>query len=431
MAAAITAAFAAPAALAQGTVTIGGTVNVMYDYAKAGGNTGGDVAGGSNNSLKSHDRVRDGALSNINFVVTEDLGGGNSAFVQVESAVIQNSDQRTNAVGGANAGFTNQTNTAVWGNRNSAIGVRSKVAGRFLIGVWDLHYNELYAVEPGHPVTNAAAGMLGVMNTFGSGFSLSPIIGARYSNIVRWDSPIWGGFSMTVGYARPTDSAPVNSPGDIRDGKNNRAWGIAPRFESGGFQVRYSYLQDKDISTNATVSFAGTSLFGGGAVAALSKITGNRLGARYKFGNGIGVGFAWDSSKWSFSSNTAGAQMDIKRDVWSLPLTFEAGNHMLFGTYAQSNDWSGSLGGTSWNATTNPAIGGAAAGGLSFGSETGARFYSLGYSYRLSKRTNVHATYQKIRNDALVRYDFKDNSSGNTAVGADPESWGFGIRHTF
>jgi len=196
--------------------------------------------------------------------------------------------------------------------------------------------------------------------------------------------------------------------------------------------VRYSYLQDKDISTNATVSFAGTSLFGGGTVAALSKVTGNRLGARYKFGNGFGVGFAWDSSKWSFSSNTAGAQMDVKRQVWSLPLTFEAGNHMLFGTYAQSNDWRGSLGGVSWSATTNAgAIGSTAAGSLSFGSETGARFYSLGYSYRLSKRTNVHATYQKIRNDALVRYDFKDNASGNTAVGGDPESWGIGIRHTF
>jgi predicted porin len=424
MAVAIAAAFAAPAAFAQSTLAIGGTVNIMYDYVKAGGNTGGDVAGGSNNALKSHDRVRDGALSNIHFSVTEDLGGGNSAFVQVESAVIQNSDTRSNAVGSGAV-------TGGWGNRNSAIGLRSKAAGRFLIGVWDLHYNELYAIEPGHPITNAAAGMLGLMQNFGSGFSLSPVIGTRYSNIIRWDSPVWGGFSMTVGYARPTDGAPVNSPGDIRDGKNNRAWGIAPRFESGGFQVRYSYLQDKDIATNATISLAGTPMFGGGAVAALSKITGNRLGARYKFGNGFGVGLAWDSSKWSTSTNTAGAQMDVKRDVWSLPLTFETGNHLLFGTYAQANDWSGSLGGTSWSATTNPAIGGTAAGSLSFGSETGAKFYSLGYTYKLSKRTNVHATYQKIRNEALVRYDFKDNSSGSTAVGADPEAWGFGIRHAF
>jgi len=424
MAAAIAAAFAAPAALAQSAMTIGGTVNIMYDYVKADGNTGGDVAGGANNAMKPHDRVRDGALSNIRFIVTEDLGGGNAAFVQVESAVILQSDTRNNAAGSGAV-------TGGWGNRNSAIGMRSKSAGRFLIGVWDFHYNELYATEPGQSITNAAAGMLALMNNFGSGFSLSPVIGARYSNIVRWDSPVWGGFSVTAGYARPTDSAPVNSPGDVRDGKNNRAWGIAPRFESGGFQVRYSYLEDKDIATNATISLAGSPMFGGGAIAAISKVIGNRLGARYKFGNGFGVGFVWDSSKWSTASNTAGAQMDIKRDVWSLPLTFETGNHLLFGTYAEAGDWKGSAGGTSWSGTTNPAIGGAAAGSLTFGSETGAKFYSLGYSYSLSKRTNVHATYQRIRNEALARYDFKDNSSGNTAVGADPESWGLGIRHTF
>jgi predicted porin len=424
IAAAVAAAFAAPPALAQSALTISGTVNIMYDYVKAGGNTGGDVAGGANNSLKAHDRVRDGALSYIRFSVSEDLGGGNSAFVQVESAVIQQSDTRSNAAG---AGAV----TGGWGNRNSGVGINSKAAGRFVIGVWDLHYNELYAIEPGHPISNAAAGMLGLLQNFGSGFSVSPLIGTRYANVLRWDSPGWGGFSVTAGYARPTDSAPVNSAGDVRDGKKNRVFAVAPRFESGGLQVRYSYLQDKDIATNATITLAGTPMFGGGTIAALSKVTSSRLGARYKFANGFGVGLAWDSSKWNFSSNTAGAQMDVKRDAWSLPLTFETGNHMVFGTYAEASDWKGSAGGTGWSSTTNPAIGGQAAGTMTFGSETGAKFYSLGYSYRLSKRTNVHATWQKIRNEALVRYDFKDNSSGNTAVGGDPEAWALGIRHAF
>lgn len=424
LATAVAAVFAAPAALAQSALTISGNVNIIYDYAKAGGNTGGDVPGGTNNSLKGHDRVRDGTLSNIRFTVTEDLGGGASAFVQVESAVIQNSDTRSNAAG---AGAV----TGGWGNRNSGVGLMSKAAGRFVVGVWDLHYHELYPIEPGREITNAAAGVLGLMQNFGSGFSVSPFIGTRYSNIIRWDSPVWSGFSVSAGYARPTDGAPVNSAGDVRDGKNNRAWSVTPRFESGGLQVRYSYLQDKDIATNATIAFAGIAMFGGGTVSAVWKVTSNRIGARYKFGNGFGIGLIWDSSKWTGSSNVAGAQMDVKRDLWALPLTFETGNHMVFGTYADAGDWKGSIGGTSWSATTNPAIGNAAAGSLTFGSETGAKLFSLGYTYRLSKRTNVHATYQKIRNEALVRYDFKDISSGNTAVGGDPESWGVGIRHAF
>ncbi|MDW8470035.1 MAG: porin [Burkholderiales bacterium] len=70
MAAAIAAAFAAPAAYAQTTVTIGGTINIMWDSVKAPGGTRLNNAG----DMYSHDRVRDGGASNIRFTVTEDLG---------------------------------------------------------------------------------------------------------------------------------------------------------------------------------------------------------------------------------------------------------------------------------------------------------------------------------------------------------------------
>ena len=83
------AAFVAPAAFAQSSVTVGGTINILWDSVRASNNTGGDVQGGfggnaGQNSLKSADRIRDGAGSNIRFTVIEDLGGGTSAFVQVE-----------------------------------------------------------------------------------------------------------------------------------------------------------------------------------------------------------------------------------------------------------------------------------------------------------------------------------------------------------
>ena len=98
--AAVAAALTAPAAFAQSSVTIGGTVNILWDNVRANGNTGGDVQGGAGqNSLKSADRVRDGNGSNIRFTVIEDLGGGTSAFVQVESAVIGNSDTRADNLG--------------------------------------------------------------------------------------------------------------------------------------------------------------------------------------------------------------------------------------------------------------------------------------------------------------------------------------------
>src|SRR3990167_5675669 len=97
MVAAVAAAFAAPAAYAQSSVTVGGTINIIFDSARASGASN-DNAGGNRFNIRSHDRVRDGLGSNIRFSVIEDLGGGNSAFVQVESAVLSNSDTRNNAI---------------------------------------------------------------------------------------------------------------------------------------------------------------------------------------------------------------------------------------------------------------------------------------------------------------------------------------------
>jgi predicted porin len=432
---AVAAAFAAPAALAQSSVTIGGTVNIVWDNVKAGGNTGGDAAGGANQSLKSHDRVRDNN-SYIRFSVVEDLGGGNSAFVQVESAMINNSDTRNNAAGAG-------ASTSGWGNRNSGIGLRSKAAGRFLIGVWDIHYNEHNLVDPGYALGNHAWSTLSVTQNMGNGIagaSTSALVfGQRFSNTLRWDSPVWSGFSVTAAYARPTDAAPVNVPGDVLDGRKNRAWSFTPRYESGGLSVVYSYLQDKDVGmTAATMTMAGAGLtFNGVAAAATGgataawKITSSRLGARYKFANGLGIGLIWDEGKQSNTTAAAQNQMSVKRQVWALPLTFDSGNHHFVGTYARAGDWKGSIGGVNVGSVSVGAIGGQAANAMNFGADTGAKFWAIGYVYELSRRTSLSVGYAKTTNDGLVRYDMFTNGSNNTAVGADPQNFSLGMRHAF
>ena len=433
--AAVAAALTAPAAFAQSSVTIGGTINILWDTARASGATNGNV-----NNLKSADRVRDGAGSNIRFSVVEDLGGGTSAFVQVESAVIQNSDTRGNALGGGNAAVPGNTNalqqgTAVWGNRNSGVGIRSKTAGRFLIGVWDVHYHETYSIDPGWIPGNSAQSILGLMNTFGAatGTQGAIAIGARYSNVIRWDSPVWGGFSISAAYARPTDGAPVNAPGSIQDGKKNRAWNFAPRYENGGLSVQYSYLNDRDINTGGPISLWAVPVANANN---LMNITSNRLGARYKFAMGIGIGAMWDSSKANVNSETAGfvglAGSSIKRTVWAIPLTYDTGNHHLQATWARANNWRGSIGGVDVGNVQIAPVNVAPA-TFTVGSETGARMWSFGYQYNLSQRTNVSVSYATIRNKALARYDFFANSTGlaTGSYGADPRTFGLGLRHTF
>jgi len=425
--AAVAAAFVAPAAFAQSSVTIGGTINILYDTAKAGGAT--NNGGTTNNDLKSADRVRDGAGSNIRFSVIEDLGGGTSAFVQVESAVIQNSDQRTNAFGGGGGITTSGNSTAVWGNRNTGIGIRSKTAGRFLIGVWDVHYHESYTYDPGWIPGNSAQSSLGLTGNFGAASSVGSVaIGGRYSNVLRWDSPVWSGFSINAAYARPTDGAPSTVANTVANGKKNRVWNIAPQYQNGGFIVNYSYIQDKDAVT-AVPTVWGVAL---GAGNAKWKITGNRLGARYKFANGLGIGALYDWSKFNVDTDlVATPSSSIKRHVWAAMGTYDTGNHHFQLTYSRANDWSGNLGGVGVDAiivgnTANTSTN-------TVGNATGAKMWSVGYQYNLSQRTNVSLSYAQIRNDALARYDFFANSAGLAAggYGADPKTLGVGLRHTW
>jgi len=424
MVAAVAAAFAAPAAFAQSSVTVGGTINIMYDTAKATGSLGNTsgVAGAAFD-IKSHDRVRDGAGSNIRFSVIEDLGGGNSAFVQVEQAVIGNADTRANMFG-AGAGTTG------WGNRNSAVGIRSKQFGRFLIGIWDVHYHESYDIDPGWIIINSSGSTLGLMQGFGMP-TLTPAIGGRYSNVLRWDSPVWSGFSVTANYARPTDTAPANAPGTATDGKKNRVWNMAARYQAGGLTVNYSYLSDRDaVTTNVTLSLGGS----GSLVVPLAaawKVNSNRMGARYKFAMGLGIGIMFDSSRVSNNTAAPASNVNIKRTVWAFPVTYETGNHHMYASYSRARDWKGAIGGFDVGAPQNTIVVGGQTNNL--GSSTGAKNISVGYAYKLSQRTNAHVSYQKITNDALAGYDFFANSVGMGVanIGADPRTLAVGLRHTF
>lgn len=205
--------------------------------------------------------------------------------------------------------------------------------------------------------------------------------------------------------------------------------------------LQYSYLRDKDAVSNAVPTFAGQNLNAGVAFAAAWKITGNRLGARYRFANGLGIGAIWDQSQYSNSTAALANTIGVKRSVWAFPLTWDAGSHHLMATYARAGDWKGQIGGADVGTVTPVTLGLAAIGnctaasgclgGMNFGSDTGARFFSIGYMYNLSARTNLSLGYAKLSNGSLVRYDHYTNPSGNTAIGADPRSVSIGLRHTF
>jgi predicted porin len=174
----------------------------------------------------------------------------------------------------------------------------------------------------------------------------------------------------------------------------------------------------------------------GGSTAFSRELRGFRPGAAYTFGNGFKVGLLYDNTKtlWRDDSGNANAQDDdlnLKRTVWAIPVSFKTGAHTIGGTYARAGnlDAGGTLSTAAMNANRADV------------SQTGATYWMAGYQYAFSKRTNVSATYARMDNDSRANYDFWSNGQMNNSVtapttlsntrGSDPTTVQIGIKHSF
>jgi len=426
LAVAVAGALAAPAA-AMAQVTVSGAINIWYEQAQATGASNTSTAAVSTFDVKSRDRVQDGNGSNIRFTAVEDIGSGLQGFMQVESAVINQANTRNDAAGAGAA-------TGGWGTRNSGVGLRGASWGEFLIGIWDIHYNEQYAVDNQLIKGPSHSSVLALMNSFGTpGFATGGLagltIGARYSNVLRYQSPSWSGFNFKVAYSRPTDGNVNTTAGSVNEGTKNKAINFAPQYSNGPIFVGLSYLKDSDLTTAPSTTYAGAT--GGPAVAStLWDITSTRLSGAYTFPFGLKLGLIYDSSKLKGKATAPALGAEIKRSVWAIPISWNTGAHTIFATYAQASKLKGDIGGADLSAINVTPAGGAP---QAIGENSKAKFYSLGYQFDLSKRTNVHVNFSQIKNDNLVGYDFFANASGMgpTNFGADPRIISLGLRHAF
>jgi predicted porin len=465
------------AAMAQSSVTVSGNINIWYETAGATGATNTCPTTGctvSTFDVKSRDRVQDGNGSNIRFAAVEDVGSGMQAFAQVETAVINNSNTRNDAVGTGTAVTTLQ-NAGGWGTRNSGVGLRGQAWGEVLIGVWDVHYNEQYGSDGLLIKAASHDSMLGLMNSFGTAGSATSAggvgglsIGARYSNVLRYQSPNWGGFSFRVAYARPTDgvvpTATSTAFPNVVEGTKNKVINFAPQFNMGGIHVGFSYLKDSDIAMAQSTLYTGATVYnqtgqtggalgpvlgangatvGSAGVSNLGTVTSNRLFGAYSFPFGLKVGLVIDQSKVTIKSTGNATQTfgstEAKRTVWGIPLVYTIGAHTIGASYAQASKLSGSvgqLGATSIGISDVGVVASGAAAGAapqSVGENSKAQMYVLAYTYDLSKRTNIHVSFAQIKNASLAGYDFFANGVGmsTNTFGADPRIYSLGLRHAF
>ena len=378
--------------MAQSNVTISGQMRVGVDHVSAGGATAAGV------SPISRMRVIDNN-SNIRFAGTETLGGGLTAWWQVESAIGTSDNVGTS--GAQTSGLA--TSTGI-GTRNTAVGIKG-AWGNIYVGKWDMHYHTLAAVD-GNGLTGGLAMGASSLNilmnqggTANAGAGGVSNAGGRLNNAIMYDTPTWNGFNVRLGYSTSAANEVLNNTVATTAQKETNWW-FNPQYNNGPWSAFYSHFARNDI---------GNPIIAAGGVSPSARF--DRAGLAYTFGMGLKLGVIWDRNKYDAD---AGANTTFKRTAWAIPVQYAMGPHTFNFTYARAGD-----------SSNTAAV------------DTGAKMYMLGYTYALSKRTMLGANWTKINNAAGGTYDLWHPSSGIGAqsgglpVGADPRQFGVNLHHSF
>ncbi len=229
----VAAASIAPAAMAQtaNPVTLYGRVYAAFENVKADG--------GSAVAISSRNRVNNYGSSLLGVRGTENLGGGLTAFFQLETA------------------FAPDASSTTFGNRNSGVGLQGDF-GTFVLGRWDTPYKTVGQKYDQFSNTSLA-GYTAVMADRGN-FS------RREQNVVEYWSPVLSGFQGRVSYTANEAKTAIVNPG---------VTSFSANYEKGPVSVSYAYEKHKDIFKNYT---------GNAASVAGARESGQMLGASVKFG---------------------------------------------------------------------------------------------------------------------------------------------------
>lgn len=398
LAIAVASALAVPGiALADGSsVTISGFVKEGLENLHISSGTNNAALGlvAPNRANSSENRIMDNS-SRIVFDVKEDLGGGLSAIAQLDTRFNPHASS-----GGVASG-------------NTWVGLHSTQWGNITIGNRDLHYYHTADTLPSGATAldGWSVGLLGFVPEFNAtgGASTSQIAIAndtRTKNVIEYASPKWGMFEFGLAYS--TDpygttgalgSVPATCTGACTT-QNSYGWNFAPQLRGGNWVAGFSYYKAQAPASANT----------------LPDQKSDRLWGYYKFAQGFRVGLTWDRSEYDTHSATS---EQVKRNAWSLPLSYSWGPNTVGWTHTVAQ---------------NVSVSGAPAGFSS--SDTGAKLDALYYEYALSKRTMMGVTYSYLKNDTNAAYNLFTSTALGTSdaavsAGEDPRALQFTLMHAF
>jgi predicted porin len=273
----------------------------------------------------------------------EDLGGGLKALYQVESG-----------------GFNADTGATGFGGtlRNTFVGFAGSW-GTVKLGRHDTPYKDL-----GRKLDNFNEQIGDARNIIGSGLNAAGDAAnfnwdQRVSNMVRYDSPSFGG--LTVAYQYATDEGAISTPTGAATGDVNS---LGLNWSSGPFWAGFAYETHKTVSADNE--------------------TGMRLAGSYTM-NDLTFGLFWEDL------SDLGGSSDAEHGVMGLMAAMKMGNNKF------KFHW--------YNADDYDAPGGSADG-------TGGSLWAIGVDHVFSKTAMVYLNYAKADNDSDADYINTASSNG-------------------
>lgn len=391
---AVAGALAAPAAaLAQ--VEVYGTVhmsvnNVKYDTPTdptLGSKTAWDVA--------SH-------ASNVGVRARENLGGGLSAWAQVETNA---SMERSN----------NVSHTSNFASRNSAVGLQGGW-GNVFAGQWTTPWADLDAlwaigtVATYGPVTsiigrrettgsapnpncaNSGSGVPGACDSVEAAGGVGHPFWRRISNSIHYQSPVFGGFQVKVAYQTNQDKATAATA--VQADPSLMSGSVTWSGMGGRLRVGAAYDSHKDFTSLGNSD------------------TGYRVTGGWNFGF-ADIGLAYEMMTYkTLTGDCDATQMGV---AVAVPI----GQGAIRASFSQADDIDGSYTGAQTTITTAGGSCGAVGAG-----DNGAKQYNIGYDYRFSKRTTVGFGYAVIDNDAAAGFTWSGLSSSQGGASVAPAAGG-------
>jgi predicted porin len=320
------------------------------------------------------------------------------------------------------SGFQVDQNTGPgWGARDSKVGLRSTRWGEVFMGQWDTPYKIIslpvnplrvaYMVDRSMLTSNPGFNVPNTTTQLGrSGAKPDASFDRRVGNIVQYWSPNWGGFTFRVAHGVNETKGAIVAGGPVIQ---PTVTGASVQYDRGQLSLRYGYEQHDDYfgMTQIGGAAAGTATNPG------SKDRGHKFVVLWRIGGTRLTGMI-EQLEYKAQDSVAGNVNGYKRKAfWAVVEQRFGEKNSIWVSYGRADDG------------TCTRVGGASCNTHALGAD----LLTIGYIYRLSRRTELFVIAYRLQNKENAQYGTSPvvAASGLTAPGSDTKGVGTGIFHTF